>query len=238
MLLSRSTDGGETFSAPVKVSDYYELPDCDTYQGAGSDPGRACVVEKGSSHNSIFRASNYPIGAVDPKHPDRVVVTFGSYINRDSNESRGCTPSGFAADGQDTYIGVKAGGCNNDIVYSASSDRGASFTGTTTDPRELPVVSGSESQARTDQFWQGATMTAKGKLVVSYYDRQYAADNTTGFSDITLSAAHHNDRFKHRRVTSSSMPPPPPFAGTCLGDCPGQDVPDGTAPPTRSATQW
>ena len=45
MLLAKSTDGGITFSAPVKVSDYYDLPDCATYQN--SDPGRACVPEKG-----------------------------------------------------------------------------------------------------------------------------------------------------------------------------------------------
>src|SRR4051794_13904887 len=38
VLLSRSTDGGRSFTHPVKVADYYELPDCDTYQGVGSDP--------------------------------------------------------------------------------------------------------------------------------------------------------------------------------------------------------
>ena len=48
ILLAKSTDGGSTFSTPVKVSDYYDLPDCDTYQGAGADPFRACVPEKGS----------------------------------------------------------------------------------------------------------------------------------------------------------------------------------------------
>ena len=60
VLLARSTDGGATFGAPVKVSDYYDLPDCDTYQGDGADPGRACVPEKGTSTNSVFRATNYP----------------------------------------------------------------------------------------------------------------------------------------------------------------------------------
>src|SRR5689334_11593826 len=58
VLLVKSTDGGATFSAPVKVSDYYDLPDCETYQG--QDPGRSCVPEKGSTQNSFFRATNYP----------------------------------------------------------------------------------------------------------------------------------------------------------------------------------
>ncbi len=99
ILLSKSTDGGQTFSAPVKVSDYYDLPDCDTYQGAGADPGRACVPEKGSSHVSVFRATNYASGAVNPKNSNQVAVTLGSYINQHSNESNGCVPTGFASDG-------------------------------------------------------------------------------------------------------------------------------------------
>jgi len=194
VLLARSTDGGETFSAPVKVADYYELPDCDTYQGAGADPGRACVPETGTSSNSVFRATNYPIGGVDPTNPNRVVVTFGSYINRDSNEHRGCTPAGFAADGINIYTGVKTGGCNNDILYSVSTDRAGSFSGTVIDPRQLPVVTDGAKQSSTDQFWQAATFTTDGILVASYYDRSYRDDNATGYSDITVSASHETTR--------------------------------------------
>ena len=68
--------------------------------------GPACR-RRAPATNSVFRASNYPIGAVDPTNSNRVVVTFGSYINRNSNETRGCTPTGFAADGINTYDGVK-----------------------------------------------------------------------------------------------------------------------------------
>ncbi|MDQ6606080.1 MAG: glycoside hydrolase, partial [Actinomycetota bacterium] len=35
VLLAKSTDGGQSFSAPVKVSDYNDLPDCNRYQGEG-----------------------------------------------------------------------------------------------------------------------------------------------------------------------------------------------------------
>src|SRR6266536_2605390 len=71
VLVARSTDGGATFSAPVKVGDFYDLPDCATYQG-GADLGAACVPEKGATAASIFRAANYPYGAVDPQHPGTV----------------------------------------------------------------------------------------------------------------------------------------------------------------------
>ena len=92
VLINKSTDGGATFAPPVRVSNYYELPDCATYQG-GQDPFVACVPEKGAGMDSIFRASNYPSGGVNPKNANQVVVTFGSYINRNSNEANGCTPT-------------------------------------------------------------------------------------------------------------------------------------------------
>ena len=95
ILLAKSTDGGSTFSAPVKVSDYYDLPDCDTYQGDGADPFRACVPEKGTSTKSVFRATNYSSGAVNPTKPNQVVVTFGSYINQHSKESQRVHPGRF-----------------------------------------------------------------------------------------------------------------------------------------------
>ena len=93
ILLTKSTDGGQTFSAPTLVGNFNDLPDCAAYQG-GQDPGRACVPEKGTSQNSVFRATNYASGGVNPRRPSQVVVTYGSYINRDSNESNGCVPTG------------------------------------------------------------------------------------------------------------------------------------------------
>ena len=58
-------------------------------------------------------------------------MTFGSYINKDSNETNGCAPTGFASDGNPTYTGVKtAGACANKILLSVSTNGGASFSGT------------------------------------------------------------------------------------------------------------
>jgi hypothetical protein len=236
VLLARSTDGGQTFGAPVRVAYYNDLPDCPTYQN-GANPGRACVPEKGPSFNSIFRGVNYPIGAVDPTAPSRVVVTFGSYLNRNSKESTGCAPQGFSAFGNNLYSGVKNGTCNNDIVLSVSTDGGATFTGTTTDPRDLPSVTTAPRQARTDQFWQGAAITPTGRLVVSYYDRQYGADENIGFSDISLSHSTNLSAFTHRRVTSSSMPPPTQFDGLFYGDYAAVTVTATTAYPLWSDTR-
>jgi hypothetical protein len=222
VLIAKSVDGGVTFGAPVKVSDYYDLPDCATYQ-SGKDPGRACVPEKSGSSDSVFRATNYPSAKVNPTNSKQVVVTFGSYINQNSNEANGCIPTGFAPSGNNAYTGVKTpGACNNDILISVSNDAGASFTGTTADPRTEAVVTTASRQAKTDQFWQWADFTRDGKLAVSYYDRQYGSDETTGYSDVSLSTSSDSlDEFDVARVTSGSMPPPTQFAGLFFGDYTG-----------------
>ena len=84
---------------------------------------------------------------VNPTNPKQVVVAFGSYINVHSKESNGCVPTGFnPATGQNRYTGVKTpGACNNDILVSFSSDGGATFTGTATDPRQLTPAMSSPS---------------------------------------------------------------------------------------------
>jgi hypothetical protein len=233
MLLAKSTDGGASFSAPVKVGDYYDLPDCDTFQGAGADPGRACVPEKGATSHSIFRAANYPSGAVNSKAPSRVVITYGSYINQFSNESNGCIPHGINPnDGQDRYQGVKAAGaCNNKILVSVSNDAGTTFNGGASgaDPRTQTAVN-SPTQAGSDQWWQWAAMNSAGKLAVSYYDRQYGTDETTGFSDISLAGSADMVHFGVVRVTSSSMPPPTQFSGQFFGDYTGLAAVDDAHP--------
>jgi len=230
ILLSKSTNGGQSFSAPVKAADYYDLPDCATYEN-GQDAGRACVPEKGSTNNSFFRATNYPSGAVNPK-TGQVVVTVGSYLNSHSNERNGCVPTGTAPKtGGNLYTGVKtAGACNNDILVSTSNDKGASFTGTKTDPRKLTSVDQQRGQASTDQFWQWAAFTPNGLLAVSSFDRQYGSDEQTGFSDISLSGSTDAKRFASDRVTSTSMPPPTQFAGVFYGDYTGLTAPGDAYP--------
>jgi len=235
MMLARSTDGGQTFSAPVRVGYYYDLPDCATYQ-AGLDPGRSCVPEKGATTNSYFRAANYPIGAVDPR-TGKVAVTFGSYINRNSNESSGCTPAGLSATtGLPLYDGVKTGGCNNDIVLGVSSNGGQTFGGTA-DPRQLSVATTASGQRRTDQWFQGAAFSPRGTLAVSYYDRQYGDDELTGFSDVSVSASRNLASFAHTRATSGSMPPPTQLFGTFFGDYAGIAVTADSAFPLWSDTR-
>ena len=237
MLLVKSTDGGASFSSPVLVGQYYDLPDCATYQ-AGNDPGRACVPEKGATANSFFRATNYPVGAVNPRKPDEVVVTYGSYINPNSNEKNGCSPNGFSQFGINTYSGVKTvGACNNDILVSVSENGGSTFTGTTTNPRKMTSANPDRNQRTSDQWFQWAAFDKGGKLAVSYYDRQFGDDEMSGNSDFSVSASDNLKNFGVIRASSSSMPPPTQFAGTFWGDYTGMAVIDEIAYPIWSDTR-
>ena len=229
VLLAKSTDGGASFSAPVLVGQYYDLPDCSTYQG-GADEGRACVPETGPTHNSIFRATNYPVGSVNPRN-GAVAVTFGSYINRHSNESNGCAPAGFAETGLNAYTGVKvAGACNNDILVSTSGDGGATFTGATVNPRALPSVRPEAGKRVSDQFFQWTEFTPRGELAVAYRDRGYGNDQFTGYTDTSVSGSRDLISFASARASSGASPPPTAFGGVFAGDYEGLTAVSGVHP--------
>jgi hypothetical protein len=212
MLISRSTDGGVTFGDPVQVANYNDLPDCATYQG-GQDAGRACVPEQGTQQDSVFRATNYPSGAVNPLNRTEVVVSFGSYLN--ATDSGTCTANGLnPSTGLNLYNAVKTSACANKILVSVSHNSGASFSGTGADATADTVASSASSQAGKDQWWQWSTVNNTGEIVTSYYDRQYGSDETSGKMDISLSASASGSNqltFNTVRVTSASMPVPTEF---------------------------
>ena len=55
---------------------------------------------------------------------------------------------------------------------------------------------------------------SRGQLEVSYYDRQYGKDETTGYSDVSVFAEPRPGSTRVVRATTSSMPPPTEFYGT------------------------
>jgi hypothetical protein len=234
ILLVKSSDGGVTWSSPVKVSDYFELPDCFTY--TGFDFGRACVPTAPLSGVSIFRATNYPVGVA--KDATTVSVTLGSYINRHSNWSvlGNCTPAGIdTTTFLNLYNGVgNANGCNNDIVVSTSHDGGATFDGGTTPVFRLPSVSTERAGHLADQWWQWSALAPSDSMVTMYYDRRYGTDQSTGFMDVSLRASGGPTI----RVTNLSMPPGNDFPdvngySTFFGDYSAVAVgSDGVAHPT------
>jgi hypothetical protein len=241
ILIVKSTDGGSSFGAPVKVGDYNDVPDCLTY--TGDDAFSACIPTAPLSQRSIFRAANYPSGVALSSR--EIVVDYGSYINRHSNPAssdRGhCAPDGFSTTtGLPLYQGVGVvNGCNNDIVVSVSTDGGASFSGTSAPVSALPSRN-DEGQRLADQWFQWTAKTTAGVSVSSYYDRKYGDDQSSGSMDITLAVDVAGRRL---RVTDRSLPPPNDFPGTSgfstfLGDYTGLAVgADGALRPAWADTR-
>jgi hypothetical protein len=244
VLMVKSTDGGNSFAGPVKVSDYYELPDCFTY--TGQDFGRACVPTNPLSGTSVFRAANYPSIAV--MQTGRIVVDFGSYINAHSNMTKGnCAPAGLnPSTGINVYTGVgDPGGCNNDIVRSTSEDGGLTFTGGTKKVENLITVS--HENPLSDQWFQWTTSSGN-RAVTMFYDRRYGTDQQTGYMDISLVSTSSGQLDSGavgaiHRITDSSMPPSNEFPGTngysqFMGDYSGIAVgSDGVAHPAWEDTR-
>jgi hypothetical protein len=75
------------------------------------------------------------------------------------------------------------------------------------------LLAGQPGQATTDQWFQWSAFSSKGTFAVDYYDRQYGSDETTGFSDFSLSGSSNLTKFGTARVSSGSMPPPTQSAG-------------------------
>jgi hypothetical protein len=247
ILVVKSTDGGATFGAPNLVAKFWDLPDCVTY--TGDDAFRACVPTAPLSNVSVFRAANQPSAATDPNDPNKIYVTYGSYINPHSNPGNTaghgqCSPQGFnPTTGLNLYQGVGViNGCNNDILLSTSSNGGGTWSEAATDPANATVVSNESGGQLADQWWQWAAVNSSGTLAVSYYDRKYNHDENNGNNDVTL-AASHGATFAHVRVTSVSNPPATEFHGgpntysQFLGDYSGLAVSGTTAYPFWSDTR-
>ena len=205
--------------------DYYDLPDCATYQ-ARQRPGPRLRAGEGRHDQLDLPGHQLPVGRGQPDEPEQVVVTFGSYINQHSNEANGCVPAGFSpATGTNLYTGVKtAGACNNDILVSVSDRRRRHLhRDGTTDPRTQPTRQpGRRGRRRPTSSGSGRRSPRHGKLAVSYYDRQYGNDETTGSRTSASPARSDLDGVRRQtRVTSSSMPPPTQFGGSSSATTPG-----------------
>lgn len=73
--------------------------------------------------------------------------------------------------------------------------------------------------------------------MTAYYDRQYGSDESTGYSDITVTTSTDLTHFTSTRATSSSMPPPSEFTGQFMGDYIMVDATATTAYPVWSDTR-
>ena len=99
-------------------------------------------------------------------------------------------PAGFAADGLNLYTGVKTAGAlqQRDPAQRVDERRPSVHRRRSdADPRTQATVNGRRSRRAPTSAGSGRRSTSDGTLAVSYYDRQYGDDETTGYSDFSLS---------------------------------------------------
>ena len=232
MLLVKSTDGGRSFGAPVKIGDYYDLPTATRTRGRARIPAGHACRRRVRRRNSVFRATNYPSGAVNPNDPSQVVVTYGSYINSTSNETNGCVPAGFGDDRhQRIRRGEDTGSVQQQDPDERVSERRGELHGRTGQPTRGPRRrSTSRPGGQLAVLAVGGVQQrrqARGVLLrppVRHQRDDWIARTSR------LSGSKDLATFGTKRVTSSSMPPPTQFSGQFFGDYTGLDAVDDAHP--------
>jgi hypothetical protein len=183
ILMVKSTDGGVTWSHPIRVAkDFgrepyslpgHEIPDCSLF--------RQCLPPNG------YRMQDYPAAAIGAD--GKLVVYWSDFRNGGP----------CATDTSGDLKGLPVAPCanyNTDILVTTSTNGGATWSAA----RQV-----SANRAAQWQPWGGVGPT--GTLYAAYYDRQYGNCESTGCNDITLASSTDNGAtWKYRRITTSSMP--------------------------------
>jgi len=183
-LIVKSTDGGLTWTQPVKVGDDFagqpfslpgnEIDSCDLF--------RQCLPPNG------YRLGDFPSIGID-NNTGKLAVFWSDFRN-----------GGPCAVNNDFGAPLPVEPCanhNNDVFVSVSTDGGATWG-----PTRDVTPQGTAAQ------WQNwGDVGENGKLYVAYYDRQYGGCESTGCNDITLATSKNNGAsWSYQRITTSSMP--------------------------------
>jgi len=179
-MLVKSSDGGTTWSSPVKVGDDIglqpfsvpdnEIKDCPLF--------RQCLPPNG------YRMNDLPAMGIDAE-TGRLAVYWSDFRN-----------GGPCA--TDPDFGVPVLPCdniNNDVFVAISSDGGDTWG---------PTRQVTDDPSAQWQAWGDAG--EDGNLYVAYYDRSYGKCETRGCNDITLARSTNGRAWSFQRITTGSMP--------------------------------
>jgi hypothetical protein len=196
-LFVKSTDGGATWSTPVRVAkDVATQPFNDAGElGNGCNIGRQCLPPNG------YRMNDFPSMGID-ENTGVLGVFWADFRN-------GCNAGDGFCSGTDNS--------NNDVFVAASADGGATW-GPTRLVSKSPM--GGSDPAAQWQPW--GDVGENGKFTVAYYDRRNGDCEVSGCNDITLATSKNLNTWTYKTITTSSMPNLTPtnnaFQAGFLGD--------------------
>src|SRR5207245_2229675 len=152
--------------APAKIADDVGLqpfnngndPDAN-----GCDPGVQCLPPNG------YRLDDFVVGSLAVDIGGRLYFTWADFRNA----------VGSTCDTGDT--GTAVGPCDNDVFYASSTSGGQTWSA------PIDVSSGNEGTTRSAQWQPWSAVTPQGNtLYIAYYDRHFAACESSGCNDISL----------------------------------------------------
>jgi hypothetical protein len=188
-LFVKSSDGGTTWTQPVKVAD--DVATQPYNLTAPFDPATGCPFFRQCLSPNGYRLNDFPAIGIDDAS-GKLAVFWTDFRN-----------GGPCATDPGTGLPVEpCANHNNDAFVSVSQDGGATWG-----PTRL-VSKGPGPGSQPAAQWQPwGDVGESGSLFMAYYDRQFGGCDSSGCNDITLAKSKNNGAsWTYRRITTSSMP--------------------------------
>ncbi len=189
-MMVKSIDGGDNWSAPVRISSDFDTQPVQTGSlPNGCPPFRQCLPPNG------YRMNDGPSIGID-NSTGKLAVFWADFRN-------GCNPQ-FSKIKNKCDVN-NTPNSNNDVFVSLSTDGGTTWT----HAKLVSSVSGARG-APSDpaaQWQPWGDVGEDGTLYAAYYDRKYGTCEADGCNDITLATSHNSGgTWSFTRVTTGSMP--------------------------------
>lgn len=173
-----------SWTTPTKSGDDYGTQPVGPNAATACPAGRQCLPPNG------YRLDDFVEGSISVDNNSNLYAVWADFRNG------GGTCTGHAS--------TATPPCNNDVFYSFSTDRGATWSATRN------VTSGAQFGQTAQWMPWSAVQPSGDNLWVAFYDRSYGNCEFTGCNDITLakigSPTSGSPEMTYSRLTTASMP--------------------------------
>jgi hypothetical protein len=183
-------DSSSDWEGPFRIGDLIGTHPIGNPGNAGGCPvGRQCLPPNG------YRVPEFTSMSISVDKHDRLYATWSDFRNGDDPGST-CGPFGTWSS--------RTPPCDNDVFYSFSTDRGATWSPTVNLTPRSRLGATAQWQPWSDVAGDGS------RVYAAFYDRQYGNCEFSGCNDITLATISNprsaNPQVSYKRITTASMP--------------------------------